>query len=41
METITAEAVKKLDVVKTFMEIHGSYHLNMIFNELVENAPLK
>ena len=38
---ITAEAVKKLDVVKNFMEIHGSYHLNMIFNELVENAPLK
>ena len=32
-----AEALKKLDEVKNFIEVNGSDHLNMIFNELVEN----
>ena len=35
---ITAgETLKKLDKVKNFIEINGSDHLNMIFNELSEN----
>ena len=29
--------VKKLDEVKYFIEVNGSNHLNMIFNELTEN----
>ena len=29
--------VKKLDDVKYFIEVNGSNHLNMIFNELTEN----
>ena len=33
-----AEALKKLDEVKKFIEINGSDHLNMIFNELIENV---
>ena len=32
-----AETLKKLDKVKHFIEIKGSDHLNMIFNELSEN----
>ena len=28
-----AETLKKPDEVKNFIEINGSYHLNMIFNE--------
>ena len=32
-----AETLKKLDKVKNFIEINGSDHLNMIFNELSEN----
>ena len=32
-----AEALKKLDEVKYFIEVNGSKHLNMIFNELTEN----
>ena len=35
---ITAvEALKKLDEVKNFIEVNGSNHLNMIFNESIEN----
>ena len=35
---ITApEALKKLDEVKNFIEVNRSNHLNMIFNEAVEN----
>ena len=34
---IAAEALKKLDEVKNFIEVNGSDHLNMIFNELIEN----
>ena len=35
---ITAgETLKKLDKLKNFIEINGSDHLNMIFNELSEN----
>ena len=33
-----AEALKKLDEVKNFIEINRSDHLNMIFNELFENV---
>ena len=34
---ITAtEALKKLDEVKNFIEVKGSNHLNMIFDELIE-----
>ena len=33
-----AEALKKLDEVKSFIEVNGSDHLNMIFNELIENV---
>ena len=36
---ITArEALKKLDEVKNFIEVKGSHHLNLIFNELIENV---
>ena len=35
---IAAEALKKLDEVKNFIEVNGSDHLNMIFNELIENV---
>ena len=35
---IAAEALKKLDKVKHFIEVNGSYHLNMIFNESIEKA---
>ena len=34
---IAAEALKKLDEVKNFIEVNRSNHLNMIFNEAVEN----
>ena len=37
-KTIAAEALKKLDEVKNFIEVNGSDHLNMIFNELIENV---
>ena len=33
-----AEALKKLDEVKIFIEVNGSNHLNMIFNESFENV---
>ena len=33
-----AETLKKLDEVKNFIEINGSDHLNMIFNELTKNV---
>ena len=33
-----AETLKKLDEVKNCIEINGSDHLNMIFNELTENV---
>ena len=33
-----AEALKKLDEVKNLIEVNGSDHLNMIFNELIENV---
>ena len=32
-----AEALKKLDEVKNFIKVNESDHLNMIFNELIEN----
>ena len=35
---IAAETLKKLDEVKNFIEVNGSDHLNMIFNELIENV---
>ena len=35
---IAAEALKKLDEVKNFIEVNESDHLNMIFNELIENV---
>ena len=35
---ITAEALKKLDGVKNIIKVNGSDHLNMIFNELIENV---
>ena len=34
----TAEALEKLDEVKKFIEVNGSDHLNMIFNESIENV---
>ena len=37
-KAIAAEALKKLDEVKNFIEVNGSDHLNMIFNELIENV---
>ena len=33
-----AETLKKLDKVKNLIEVNGSNHLNMIFNELIENV---
>ena len=33
-----AEALKKLNEAKNFMEANGSDYLNMIFNELIENV---
>ena len=35
---IAAEALKKLDEVKNFVEVNGSDHLNILFNELIENV---
>ena len=32
----SADALKKLDEVKNFIEINGSDYLNLIFNELIE-----
>ena len=32
-----AEALKKLDEVNSFIGVNGSDHLNLIFNELIEN----
>ena len=34
----SAEALKKLDEVTNFIEVNGSNHLNMIFNEFIENV---
>ena len=34
---ITEKALKKLDEVNNFIEVNGSDHLNMIFNEFIEN----
>ena len=33
-----AEALKKLGEVKELTKVNGSDHLNMIFNELIENV---
>ena len=33
-----AKTLKKLDEVKNFIKVNGSDHLNMIFNELIEDA---
>ena len=33
-----AEVLKKLDEVKDFIEVNGSNHLNMIFNESIGNV---
>ena len=33
-----AEALKKLDEVKNFIEINRSHHLNMIISESIENV---
>ena len=33
----TSEVLKKLDEVKNVIEVNGSDHLNMIFNEVIEN----
>ena len=33
----SAEALKKLYEVKNFIEVNGSNHLDMIFNESIEN----
>ena len=33
-----AEALKKFDEVKNFMEVNGSDHLNIIFDELTKNV---
>ena len=38
---IAAEALKKLDEVKNFVEVNGSDHLNILFNELIENVEQK
>ena len=32
------EALKKIDELKSFIEVNGSDHLNLIFNELIENV---
>ena len=33
-----AEALKKLDEVKNFIEVNGSDYLNMIFNKSIKNV---
>ena len=33
-----AEALKELDEVENFLEVNESNHLNMIFNESIENV---
>ena len=33
--TSVMKELKKLDEVKNFIEVNGSDHLNMIFNELI------
>ena len=38
---IAAEALKKFDELKNFIEVNRSAHLNMIFNELIENEAQK
>ena len=38
IERSAAETLKMLDEVKHFIEVNGSDHLNMIFNELTENV---
>ena len=38
---IAAEALKKFDELKNFIEVNRSAHLNMIFNELIENEVQK
>ena len=35
---IAPEALKKLEEIKNLFENNGSDHLNMIFNELIENV---
>ena len=34
----SAEALKKIDEVKNFIEVNGSDHLSMIFNESIKNV---
>ena len=34
-KTTAADALKKLDEVKSFIEVNVRDHLNMIFNELI------
>ena len=36
-KTTASEALKKFDEVKKFIVVNGSDHLNMIFNEVIEN----
>ena len=36
-----AEALKKFDKVKNFIEVNGSDHLNMIFNDSIKKMPSK
>ena len=36
-KTTAAEALKKLDEMKKIIKVNKSDHLNMIFNELIEN----
>ena len=33
-----AEALKKLDKVKNFIEVNGNDHFNIIFDQLIENV---
>ena len=35
---IAAEALKRLDEVKNFIEVNGRDHLDMIFDKLIENV---
>ena len=35
---IATEALKKLDEIKNLKKVNGRDHLNLIFNELIENA---
>ena len=35
-KTTVAEALKKLDEVKSFIKVNGSNHLKIVFNELME-----